>query len=83
MTSLCRCPRLAGSDDQPPPHFHVRYGEYRAILQIEPTTVLAGGLPPRAMGLVMEWAMLHRAELEDNWRRARAQRPLRRILALE
>jgi len=53
-------------DDHPPPHFHVRYGEYRAILELDGLVVLGGALPPRALGLVAEWAALHRAELEEN-----------------
>ena len=70
-------------DDHPPPHFHVRYGEHRAILEIDPVAVLAGRLPPRALGLVMEWATLHRDELEENWRRARELAPLNPIEPLE
>lgn len=70
-------------DDHPPPHFHVRYGGYRAILEIDPVAVLAGTLPPRALGLVMEWATLHREELEENWRRARNLEPLESIQPLE
>ena len=70
-------------DDHPPPHFHVRYGEHRAILEIDPVAVLIGDLPPRALGLVMEWAALHREELEENWRRAREQAPLNPIRPLE
>ena len=70
-------------DDHPPPHFHVRYGERRAILEIDADAVLVGELPPRVLGLVMEWASLHRAELAENWRRARDQKPLERIAPLE
>lgn len=33
--------------------------------------VIAGCLPPRAMGLVAEWASLHRSDLDLCWRRAR------------
>src|ERR1051325_1406674 len=54
-------------DDHPPPHFHVRYGEYRAILEIETVAVLFGDLPHRVLGMVVEWAALHRAELDENW----------------
>lgn len=70
-------------DDHPPPHFHVRYGEYRAILEIGAGAVLAGYLLHRALGLVTEWAARHRAELQENWRRARLQGPLTPIPPLE
>lgn len=60
-----------------------RYGEYRAILELDGLVVLGGALPPRALGLVAEWAALHRAELEENWRRARSLAPLNRIGPLE
>lgn len=70
-------------DDHPPPHFHVRYGGFRAILEIETAGVVAGALPPRALGLVTEWAALRRAELEANWDRARRQAPLEPIAPLE
>jgi hypothetical protein len=37
-----------------PPHFHARYGEYKAEIAIETLSVIAGRLPPRVLGLVME-----------------------------
>jgi Domain of unknown function (DUF4160) len=46
--------------DHPPPHFHVRYAERRAIVAIESPAVLEGNLSLRALGLVMEWAAAHR-----------------------
>lgn len=70
-------------DDHAPPHFHARYGEHRAIIAIESGGILAGQLPPRALGLVTEWAVLHRAELEDDWRRARSREVLNTIPPLE
>ena len=42
--------------DHEPPHFHVRYSGQRALIAIETLTVLRGGLSPRALGLVTEWA---------------------------
>ena len=42
-----------------------------------------GDFPPRAVGLVLAWARLHRVELAENWERARAGEPLRRIPPLE
>lgn len=69
--------------DHPPPHFHARYAGQRALVAIESPGVLEGTLSPKALALVVEWAALHRAELLENWRLARAQQPLRPIDPLE
>lgn len=69
--------------DHDPPHFHVRYGERQALVAIRDLRVLAGSLPPRALGLVVEWASLHREALLENWERARRGEPLRPIPPLE
>ena len=70
-------------NDHEPPHFHVRYSEYRALLGIDGLTVLRGQLPPRVLGLVVEWASQHMSELRRNWDLARAQEPLEAIRPLE
>ena len=54
-------------DDHNPPHFHVGYNEDEALISINDLSVLKGNLPPRVMGLAMEWARLHQAELLENW----------------
>src|SRR5437867_3035888 len=61
-----------------PPHFHATYGEHHVIVEIE-RLVAEGDFPPRAVGLVLAWARLHRVELAENWERARAGESLRRI----
>ena len=61
------------------PHFHVRYGNTEASVDIDGTSILAGKLPVRAWRLVAEWASLHQAELRANWEQARLHRPLSRI----
>lgn len=61
------------------PHFHARYGDDEASVDIESLTLIAGTLPPRARRLVVEWARSHRKELRQNWDRARAHQPLRLI----
>ena len=66
-------------NDHAPPHFHVRYGNERALVGVECLQVLRGRLSPRALGLVMEWAAMHQAELNADWRLARAQAPLKPI----
>lgn len=66
-----------------PPHFHARYGDHRAEIAIETLSIMAGSLPPRVLGLVMEWAALHRRELMEDWELARRQVELKRIAPLE
>jgi hypothetical protein len=70
-------------NDHTPPHFHVHYGGQKAIIAIQSLVLLSGKLSPRAFGLVMEWAAMHRAELLDNWGLARQQAPLKKIDPLE
>jgi hypothetical protein len=62
--------------DHAPPHFHARYGGDKASIGIEDLSVLAGRLPPRALGLVMEWAALRQAELRNAWRMALDHQPI-------
>lgn len=68
--------------DHAPPHFHAKYGEYEALICIEPPSLLEGGLPPRALGLVMEWASLHRTELLEDWENVMNLKPLKKIAPL-
>jgi len=70
-------------NDHPPAHFHVRYGDQKAVVAIDPLRMLEGKLSPRALGLVMEWASMHRVELAANWDRARQEQPLVKIAPLE
>jgi hypothetical protein len=69
--------------DHPPAHFHVRYAEHRALVSIDGLNVLRGELPPRVLGLVVEWASQHVPELHRNWELARNQQPLEPIAPLE
>jgi len=66
-------------DEHPPPHFHVEYGEHKALIDISDLFLIAGKLPPRALGLVMEWASIYQNELYENWGRARNFQPLEKI----
>lgn len=60
------------------PHFHARYSGHQASIDFD-GEVVVGSLPPRALALVVEWARLHRAELEANWEAARQAQPLQKI----
>jgi hypothetical protein len=54
--------------DHAPPHFHVKYGEFKAAIDIISLSILNGKLPRRALNLVLDWAELHQAELLEDWR---------------
>ena len=69
--------------DHAPPHFHVRYAKYRASFALDPLRVLDGRVPPRVLGLVVEWASLHGPELHEDWDLAARAVPLNRIAPLE
>ena len=70
-------------DDHNPPHFHALYGEHEVLIDINTFAVFAGHLPPRALGLVIEWATLHQDELLNDWERAQGQEPLSKIEPLK
>lgn len=69
-------------DDHNPPHFHARYGGNRAAIEIPTLRVLVGKLPPRVLGLVVEWATQHQPELMRNWEATRNDSPPKRIQPL-
>ncbi len=62
-----------------PPHFHAKYGEFRAEVDIKTLQIIEGELPKRAKTLVLEWADEHREELLDNWEKARLMQDLKYI----
>jgi hypothetical protein len=45
------------------PHFHARYAGNKVAIEIESLRILDGTLSPRALGLVIEWASQHYAEV--------------------
>jgi Domain of unknown function (DUF4160) len=65
-----------------PPHFHANYAEHQAIIDIKKLELWSGYLPPRVLGLVIEWAAIHQNELMDNWDKAIRQEPLLPITPL-
>lgn len=65
-----------------PPHFHVRYNEFRAIVDIK-TGTIKGTLPRRALGLVYDWLDLHLDDLMANWERIENGEELKTIEPLD
>lgn len=70
-------------NDHAPPHFHARYGDCKIEIEVETLRILAGSFPPRALGLLMEWAAQHQTELREDWELARQHAELKRIPPLE
>jgi hypothetical protein len=70
-------------NDHPPPHFHVRYGQQKAIISIQSLEILEGKLSSRVLGFIKEWALEHQSELLENWELARQNQPLEQIEPLE
>ncbi|MCA2642118.1 MULTISPECIES: DUF4160 domain-containing protein [Microcystis] len=70
-------------NDHSPPHFHVRYNQQKAIIDIKNLAILRGQLSPRILGLVIEWAAIHQQELLENWQLAKLNQTLQPISPLE
>jgi len=61
------------------PHVHVRYGEYKAVFDIETGDLLAGRIKTKQASLIKTWIAVRRKELRQNWERARIGVPLEKI----
>jgi hypothetical protein len=70
-------------DEHGPPHFHVAYQGFEAVIDIRTLDMRMGRLPRRALNLALDWAELHRDELLANWKQIEEGRPLRHIPPLE
>ena len=70
-------------DEHPPPHFHAIYGEHEVVIDIHALVVIHGYVPPRVLGMVIEWASQQRDELFDLWETAADQQPLYKLPPLE
>jgi Domain of unknown function (DUF4160) len=60
------------------PHFHARYGEYRASFDFA-GEIIVGDLPRRQLRLVQAWTELHTEELRADWELAAGEYPLNPI----
>jgi len=66
-------------NEHQPPHLHAIYGEYEVLITIEGLSILSGDLPPRALGLVIEWASLHQEDLKKAWNQALNHQKINKI----
>ena len=68
--------------DHCPPHFHARYQDDEAVIEIQ-TGHVSGQMSVRAMRLIEEWRRLHVEELQNNWQLAEQNKELFHIEPLE
>ena len=81
MPELCRFRGIIVrmySDDHPYAHFHARYGEFNAAIEIGSWKVV-GHIPPPRMRLLMTWARLRHDELLAAWDRMQRGLPPEKI----
>ncbi|MEW6680927.1 MAG: DUF4160 domain-containing protein [bacterium] len=65
-----------------PAHFHAEYGKYTITVEIE-TGVVQGKFSRRALSAVLDWYVLHKDELMEDWELAKKKKPLNKIEPLE
>jgi hypothetical protein len=70
-------------DDHNPPHFHVRYNQYNAIIEIKTLGLIDGSLPTKVRALAIEWASLHQEELLMDWELLSKHQAPKKIAPLE
>jgi len=69
-------------DDHNPPHIHIKYGEYDALMYIK-GCVIEGKIPSKIVKKVEEWVNLHSEQLLKHWELAQNEKTLNRIEPLK
>ena len=59
-------------DEQPPAHFHVEYGEWRAQIDLDNLQITEGYVPKSQYRKVAAWAAARKAQLLDAWIKCRS-----------
>ncbi|PWK28676.1 uncharacterized protein DUF4160 [Arcicella aurantiaca] len=54
---------LMFANDYNPPHFHVYYASFKAMVEISSLQIIRGELPNKQYHKVVEWAELRQQEL--------------------
>ncbi|MBF0201900.1 MAG: DUF4160 domain-containing protein [Desulfamplus sp.] len=70
-------------EDHAPPHFHAKYSEDEAMIDIRSGEVIRGSMPRRALSMINEWRQLHESDLLSNWENSQKRKPLSYIDPLE
>ena len=66
-------------NEHPPPHFHVIFAEYRALIRIDTMSLWKGSLPRNKLRVVLAWASPRRSLLLATWKTSIANEEVGRI----
>ncbi len=53
--------------EHPPPHIHIKYGEYEAVMELRNLNIIEGSIPKKCRQMVREWTEVHQQELIEMW----------------
>ena len=65
------------------PHIHIEYAEYKAVIEIPHSKMLAGDFPKDKLKLVIAWMEIHKDELMADWKLATEGQNVFKIEALK
>jgi hypothetical protein len=66
-----------------PPHFHAEHQGQHGKFDFNGDMIVGNIRSKTALKLIRDWARLHRPELQANWAKMKARKPLDRIAPLE
>lgn len=69
-------------NEHKPPHFHIEYQSYEAVMNIETGEVI-GRMSRRSLKLVYDWLDENKDALMENWKRIEQRKPLEKIKPLD
>lgn len=69
--------------EHPPPHFHALYQGQRGRFDFDGNLLKGNICSQTARKLIQEWAVLHKAELEENWNYVQQGSALQKIAPLD
>ena len=52
------------------PHIYIEYQDFKAVVAIETSEILAGNFPSNKLKLVLAWIEIHKDELMADWKLA-------------
>ena len=61
-----------------PPHIHVQYAEHNALFDFN-GNMIEGEIPVKQIKLIEAWIVLHKEELEANWKLAQDKEVMYKI----